>query len=184
MKNLDVRARYTRQVIEEQFLALLREKPHTKITVTELCQGAHLNRATFYKHYQDVPDLLERTERQLLDDLRERIEGHTPGSLETLLLDVTSYMRQYGKKYMALGSEHGDPALAAKTFLVCYEWAYPLLTANLPQLDEGRRELLYQFLSHGSGGVLTAWLRGGMVQSSEEVANFLMETCTGAAHRI
>lgn len=184
MKNLDVRARYTRQVIEEQFLLLLGEKPCAKITVTELCRGARLNRATFYKHYKDVPDLLERTERQLLDNLRKTVEGHIPGNLEALLLSVTSYMRQYGKKYMALGSEHGDPALAAKTFLVCYEWAYPLLTANLPHLDEGRRELLYQFLSHGSGGVLTAWLRGGMAQGPEEVAGFLTEVCTGAAARL
>lgn len=181
MKNLDVRAQYTRRVIEEQFLSLLGEKPYTKITVTELCQRAHLNRATFYKHYEDVPDLLEKTEERLLDGLREVLERHTPGGLYELVLCVARYMKESGERYIALGSGNGDPELAVRSFELCRERAYPLLVSNLPGIGEDRRELLYRFLSQGSGGVLTAWLRSGMKQPPEELAGFLVGVCSSAA---
>ena len=36
---------------------------------------------------------------------------------------------------MALGSDNGDPGLMTKTFMICYEYAYPLLTRNMPKLS-------------------------------------------------
>ena len=43
----DRRTRYTRQVIKEAFLKLLEEKEYPKITVTEICRLAEINRGTF-----------------------------------------------------------------------------------------------------------------------------------------
>lgn len=40
----DRRTRYTRQVIKEAFLKLLEEKEYPKITVTEICRLAEINR--------------------------------------------------------------------------------------------------------------------------------------------
>ena len=42
------KTQYTKSVIRESFLSLLREKPVEKITVTELCAKADINRSTFY----------------------------------------------------------------------------------------------------------------------------------------
>lgn len=70
MRNFDARVRYTRMIIEQSFLELLREKPVNKITVTELCEKAQLNRATFYKHYLDIPDLMEKIEEDLFAKIR------------------------------------------------------------------------------------------------------------------
>lgn len=60
MNSFDARVRYTRRMIETSFLELLEEKPVSRITVTQLCERAQINRATFYKHYLDIPDLLEK----------------------------------------------------------------------------------------------------------------------------
>lgn len=40
-------------------MGLLRIKPYSKITVTELCRLADINRGTFYIHYFDVDDVLD-----------------------------------------------------------------------------------------------------------------------------
>ena len=53
MKRSDARVRYTRKVLKESLLSLLKEKPINKITVKEVCELAELNRATFYSHYSD-----------------------------------------------------------------------------------------------------------------------------------
>ena len=49
----DARVRFTRKIIQETFLDLLKDKPISKITVKEICDKAKINRGTFYKHYQD-----------------------------------------------------------------------------------------------------------------------------------
>ena len=50
----DRRTRYTRQTIKDTFLELLTQKSFTKITVTEICKNAEINRGTFYLHYYDI----------------------------------------------------------------------------------------------------------------------------------
>ena len=69
MKNktnvIDRRTRYTRQTIKDSFLSLLKEKPFSKITVTEVCRMSEINRGTFYLHYYDIDDVLD----SLLEDV-------------------------------------------------------------------------------------------------------------------
>ena len=50
-KKQDRRTRYTRQTIKDTFLELLKQKSFTKITVTEVCKNAEINRGTFYIFY-------------------------------------------------------------------------------------------------------------------------------------
>ena len=57
---MDRRVKYTKNIIKESFVELLRKKDINKITVSELCEKADINRATFYRYYIDVYDLLEK----------------------------------------------------------------------------------------------------------------------------
>lgn len=59
IKKEDRRVRYTKQVIKESFLELLKKNSFTKITVTQLCRLAEINRGTFYLHYYDMDDVLD-----------------------------------------------------------------------------------------------------------------------------
>ena len=52
----------TKQLLCESFMSLLKQKPIDKISVTELCQAANVNRGSFYAHYADVYDLLGQIE--------------------------------------------------------------------------------------------------------------------------
>ena len=180
MNSFDARVRYTRMVIENSFLELLKEKPVFKITVTELCRHSQINRATFYKHYLDGPDLLEKLEERLFEQIRSAFRNHAAG-LDVFLTDMLNYMRQEGMRFMVLGSDNGDPGLMTKTFMICYESAYPILEENIPNVSEEQRRMLYHFLSQGSGGILTYWIRNGMKEAPEAVTRFIMQVCHAAA---
>ena len=56
----DARVQKTRNNIHQVFFKLLKEKPISRITVSEICQQCQINRSTFYKHYADPYDLLEK----------------------------------------------------------------------------------------------------------------------------
>ena len=74
MPKTDARVRYTRRVLKESFLKLLREKPVNRITVKEVCEMAELNRATFYAHYSDCFALLESIEQELIDAFQKALQ--------------------------------------------------------------------------------------------------------------
>lgn len=68
-KKQDARVRYTKMMIRNSLLELLRTKPIAKITVTEICEMAGINRATFYAHYSDPSDLLHALESEIIEDV-------------------------------------------------------------------------------------------------------------------
>ena len=172
---MDIRSQRTRQSISDCFIALLNEKPATKITVTEICDMAGINRATFYKHYQDVPALLESQVDALLQQLQQFLDSRGDQPIDTMILEILRHMRSEGMYYYALGSQNGDPALPTKTFELCYRSVFPLLKKHLPEMSGEQMEMLYFYLSQGCGGVLTWWLRNGMVQPPEDVAKFILD---------
>lgn len=59
IRKTDRRTQYTQQSIKNTFLKLLEEKSYPKITVTEICRLAEINRGTFYLHYYDTADVLD-----------------------------------------------------------------------------------------------------------------------------
>ncbi len=55
----DRRTKYTRKAIRDALMELLKTKPYSKISVTEICRLAEINRGTFYIHYYDADDVLD-----------------------------------------------------------------------------------------------------------------------------
>lgn len=186
MNSLDARVRYTRKVIEDAFMELLGRKSVAKITVTEICQAAQINRATFYKHYLDVPDLLEQLEERLLNDLKAAM-GDIPESgeiTEEILLDrmekMLSFIKAGASQYMVLAGNGADPALPMKTFHLINRLFYPLMAQRVAEMSEAYREMLYNYLTLGCGGALMIWIRRGMQESCREMARFLLNLSMGA----
>ena len=73
---MDPRIQRTRNSIIDAFIQLRAKKPLEKITVRELTDMADLNRGTFYLHYKDVFDLLEKTEAELQEDFNQLVCKH------------------------------------------------------------------------------------------------------------
>lgn len=183
MNSFDARVRYTRMVIQQNFLELLKQKPVARITVTELCQKAQINRATFYKHYLDIPDLLAQIEEELFQSIRESFDSEDV-KMKSFLLKMMQHTKEHMERYIALGSANGDPNLMTKTFMVCYESAYPLLAQNVQSLNESERQMLFQFISYGAGAALAWWVKDGMKEPVETVAQYILDMSAGTVEEV
>ena len=180
---MDIRSQRTKQVISESFLELLREKPASRITVTEICSMASINRATFYKHYLDVPDLQASLENEILSDFEMFLKDYRfSGAVkyQTMLVEMLTYLQEHGSRFYLLCSGNAGSELPAKTFRLFNEFTFPIMRKKLPALQEEKATLLYQFLTHGCGALLVSWLRGDSKMSVEEAANYIMQI-SGAA---
>ena len=65
----DRRVRKTKKQLRLALMELLAEKSAKSISVRELTERADINRGTFYIHYRDVGDLLQRLEDEMADRL-------------------------------------------------------------------------------------------------------------------
>ncbi len=62
----DPRVQRTRKLIMDSFLELSGEKEFKSITVKDITAEAMINRATFYYHFEDIYDLLEKVLSEVL----------------------------------------------------------------------------------------------------------------------
>ena len=90
-KKDDRRVRYTKMVLKDSLLKLLSEKDISRITIKEICDGADVNRATFYAHYADQYDLLLPVEGVS--------ESMGAGSIDVLLEKYPSYEAYFEAEY-------------------------------------------------------------------------------------
>lgn len=172
----DARAVYTRQTIEKEFLKLLKTKPVSKITVSELCTVCHINRATFYKHYTDIYGLMDSMEQIMTDQIDLMIRPEQCLDVKGLLTDLLRSTLQFGDTWLVMFSPNGDPSLAARILHLCYEKGLPLMQKSVQSISPAEQKRLYTFLSHGSAGVMLDWITSGMKEPPEEVAAFLEQT--------
>ncbi|WP_227494676.1 TetR/AcrR family transcriptional regulator [Bacillus mycoides] len=64
----------TRELLRTTLLDLIEEKGFDSISVRDITLKAGLNRGTFYLHYRDKHDLIERTQNELLKGLHEKLK--------------------------------------------------------------------------------------------------------------
>lgn len=74
----DRRVRKTKSQLRLALMELLVEKSAKNISVRELAERADINRGTFYIHYRDVGDLLQRLEDEMADRLADLCKSHRP----------------------------------------------------------------------------------------------------------
>ena len=59
-KKVDLRVQRTKKAILETFFSLLEEKHFSNISIIDICDRALINRGTFYTHFKDKDELLEK----------------------------------------------------------------------------------------------------------------------------
>ena len=88
----------TKETIIDAFWQLLEEKPFNKITVQNIVERCHLNRNTFYYHFQDIPNLAEYTVKSWADQIIQN--NYEFGSPMTCLAPLIEECNQHKKAFL------------------------------------------------------------------------------------
>ncbi|MCR5041819.1 MAG: TetR/AcrR family transcriptional regulator [Clostridia bacterium] len=78
-KKEDLRVRRTHKLLYTAFLELVSQRSIEDLTITDVCERAMVNRATFYKHFDDKYDFFCFCIKQLLDEFKRSL----PSSAES-----------------------------------------------------------------------------------------------------
>ena len=176
MKNetLDRRVRKTRQQLQHCLAVLLKEKKIQEITVREITEMADLNRGTFYLHYKDVFDLLEKVELELLDELDGTLQKYQASDLHQKLslifTDLFVCVQENAEMVQILLGENGDlnfvNQVKERVLEKCLKDWFELFNSQDSQLFDA----FNAFVVSGCLGLVTYWLQNGMKESPKELA--------------
>lgn len=86
--------------IENAFVSLLRDKELNKISVTELCEAAKIDRSTFYANYEDISALANDVAKKIEEQLKE--QPHTDGEF-AWIFEYIGANKDVFKIYFKLG---------------------------------------------------------------------------------
>jgi len=173
-KKTDRRVLYTKMFLKESLLALMKEKPIAKITPTELCRHAKMNRNTFYTHYDSPEALLKSIEDEMYGQIRQTIErSKTNGSISELLTEICGAIYDHRDLCAVLFSEYGDKDFLRRIIDLAHDMTLAEWKAAGMQNDNEQAEMLYCYSVNGSVSVIQKWILDGMKKSPQEIAQFI-----------
>ena len=73
MSKENQRIMITKRLLKEALIEILKGKPIEKVSVTELCERAEINRSTFYAHYNIPQDVLTEIKRDFATQIVEAL---------------------------------------------------------------------------------------------------------------
>ena len=163
--------RKTEKKIETSLLQLMKEQTFEAISIRQLIDLAEVNRSTFYRHYLDKYDLLEKIEDRLLGDLQTYYQK----SLESACLfklekdfKVEDYIHEkqnlfhffepYLEDLAILLGPNGSPTSLLRLQEALREIFSQSISLADPHLEEVEVDLLLNHQAVSFMGTLTYWL--------------------------
>jgi AcrR family transcriptional regulator len=165
---MDRRTAYTKRVIRESLYQLLEKKHLPEITVKELCELADINRATFYRNYQDIYDLFEKLEEELT---KEAFQTNDLENDRYTLLEIIYRNQPFYREFF---DSHLESRYIRKTIAEKYDEMKKILIAR-GTYDEHTFSVSYQYNYYGVVGVIRAWLDRGCQEKPHELGDILYQ---------
>ncbi|MCF7754643.1 TetR/AcrR family transcriptional regulator [Paenibacillus xylanexedens] len=75
---VDPRVLRTRQLIRGAFVELLQEMDIEKLSVNKIAERATINRVTFYLHYRDITDMMEKMADEMIEHIERIVDEYAP----------------------------------------------------------------------------------------------------------
>lgn len=172
---MDRRVKYTQNVIKETLIDLLAEKEINKITVSEICEIADINRATFYRYYLDVYDLLEKIEESFTSELKEvyvkdESSDYTVSKFAKAFLNVFVENKKLVK---ILFSSKNITGFLDEILEIVYEACKSKWEQEMPGISQEEIEYASIFIFNGALGVINFWIKNDFDKDVNEVSRII-----------
>jgi AcrR family transcriptional regulator len=165
----DHKTNQTRQQILESFVALVQEKDVSKITINDITTGAKINRGTFYRHFDDKLDLIEKTETIIFDQIKQSLQDNvlncesgspTPAEFTKYRADILKILQANAPFISAMLSKNGDLTFETKLMQHMRNISKVSLVNSGIDVEEltTSQELTLQFMANGLLGIIRHWL--------------------------
>lgn len=175
---MDRRVKYTKKAIKDTFLNLLKEKEISKITVSEICKLSDINRATFYRYYLDVYDLLEKIEQDFILELVNATDTDKDTSVAVFTYDILEVFLN-NKELVKLIFNTKNSISSVDTILeIAYNKCEQRWRKDLRNdITIEDMEFASIFIFNGTLGIINYWIKNDFDKDIKEIAQKVEELC-------
>ena len=165
MKNnkLDRRKKYTKMIIEDTFIEFYNTQSLNDISVKDICEKADINRSTFYSHYLDKFDVLEKIKENLFNDFKE-ILVNKGDQIANIAKEVINLIYDNKKVCYSLFKDFRD-----------MEFMKEIVELGKKSFDKWKLDStqfnydLYTYIAAGTVGLIVKWINKGMKESIDSL---------------
>ena len=151
---------YVKTQITNALLDLLKEKPFSDISVSELTNRAGIGRVSFYRNYQNKEDILKEESDRLIKEWGKLYESNPESAPETLFPSLFDFYREHRDFYSTLYIS-GLSSIMMDTILSTIQ-----ITPEMQNLEA----YMKSFWAYGIYGWLIEWIKRGMTESGKELS--------------
>ncbi len=183
----DLRIRRTHKFLQDAMIELIAEQGFDALTVGDIAERAMINRATFYRHYQDKYDLVakifEEAANHLMENMKPMRKDAGQSKMENMLemwIQLFEHVAENTRLYRAMLGKNGSSWFAARM----REHTIKLTLERLRQYEHleepGRQqikptippELAVMQLSHVMIGTIVWWLESEKSYTPRQMATW------------
>src|SRR3712207_464939 len=170
-KKMDARSRYSRMRILEAAVQILHQKPGDKLTVTEICKVAEVNRTTFYRHFKDPYDLIDQMQDMVITGLIHLFDTRMDGKLEQLMESISKHIYQHRDMLSIFYRPTDLFHFLNKVATVFLDRFLECTREHSEQISDEERKMLYAYISGGAAAAYVHWIQTGMKENTGLVAH-------------
>lgn len=172
---VDRRVRKTRKQLREGLARLLEKKSIRDIKVKELVEEVDINRSTFYLHYSDIYDMLEKIEEELFQEIQDAMQTHPISADErsrAFICEMFQIMEDNRAICKALCGPNGDMAFVARMEKVVGSQAVQVIEP-LFKIEKKQLRYSYAYCLNGCVGLIKVWLLEDGKETPEQMAKIM-----------
>lgn len=173
------RVKMTKKMIKDAMLELLEKQPLEKITVTDICENADVNRSTFYAYYEDAGQLLLEIENDVVNQLPVSPDTAVDYFGERFLAtleDFFDYVRENERLFRILIVQRDNSSFSLRIVnAVMEKYRMPLeSTSKFPY------RYAYIYCVSGVIGIMKEWISNSFPITAREFAKIALQMCINA----
>lgn len=152
MRGENRRVVMTCRMIKDALIDLMNDNDFSKISISDVCKAADVNRSTFYSHYKDTKEVLSEIE----DDIIARLPDvdDSKNDLKEAMRSILSFIKENSELITIMVVRRRDDSFVEKllsTVLARYEHLSPAIS-------EVRTRYNYIFCTSGIIGIIKEWI--------------------------
>jgi len=143
-----------------------------KITVTDICRVADVNRTTFYSNYDDISDLVKSIVSELHRKLYAIMAQYDRMDNEEFYIALLNIVKDNSTLCLVM------PQLSEREFKAMgIDFSFPIKNRNRRARSSTPAgfNIAMEYIMWGTGLVIVKWIRRGMTPPVPELANQLCE---------
>lgn len=183
MKKEDKRVVRSKNQLKAALLKLLKEKNIDKISTSELCKTAHVNRNTFYAHYAHPEELLSEIQQEFTDRIVPIMQSlFENNDRQTAIVSICTTVKKYSS-FCLLFQKHFDESFLQNILAdASRETAAYWRKMGFAGTDDDAQMIL-SFVTAGCRDAMVRWLTTENTKTPEQMADFLEKIAMNGVSR-